>query len=803
MSDRNPPQGIEEAPTIRDELSGALTVRESELDKTIRESDVSNRSRFGYGVDWLPRQLSENYRVVKALPASGSEADLFIVENRNLQSFVLKAYRLGIRPKEQVLEILSRAETDHVVKLEAYGEHKGRWWELLEYIEHKNLRALIDEEGPKLPIETIRQILKELNDALTHVHELSLEHRDLKPANVLIRARYPLDLVLADFGITSVMDASNRFTGTAGTIEYEPPEALGSNVQEEDGSIEKVAVITHTRWDYWSLGMMLVEMLIGRHPYSGRSQATIGRRLATQNVDDLVEGIQEDSWKMLCRGLLRRDPLKRWGSEQVCSWLANEQDPRLVVEEEVAPVQQALRTIDFDGCSFSSPETLGLALSKDWSKAESFWKRRFRDLQTWVVDTLGQTERGNALVAIDKSQMGLDQQVFSFIYVLAPQAPICFKNIELSKNSLESLADRWSSGETAAGSVLTSLYEHNILTIAGGLENGQELAAIASNWRKAVADYNTKLQTIENNGASAPALKDDQLITLLAATIPVQPVIDRLRNSAISATTADARKCAWFRELGDAHEASAASLLIIVHVIKEAESGARQERYSKAIADYGKSSRFLLGSALGLVVGIVTSYIPGFIVYWPIVWIWSEKEAVVVAVLWVICCTVYAGMIKEFDVARLIGNAEQDVSDVELKGVLYSFLGLAVIVAVLISSFSKANYEYSSVEREEQQRIEQLSASVWATLKGSKKAQSRFSSRGGDILIHAKGNGTFRKTDNVKFLIEHPDRSVGTCKKTTCILYRGGVDNTIMRGTYTIRLETKYGTLASSKFIVL
>ena len=304
---------------------------------------------------------------------------------------MVKVYRQGNVPKKDVLELVKGADPSHVVRLEDYGEDQGCWWERMEYAEQGSLRQLLEREGPKLPDDLVLEILRQLNDALAALHALPLEHRDLKPGNILVRRREPLDVILTDFGIATLMAQSRRQTDTARTIRYSPPESLGRKV-----------VIEHTALDYWALGMMLVEMLKGEHPFEGLEEAVIVTELATQNVDDLTEGVEDPDWRKLCRGLLRRAPAERWGAADVSRWIEDPKAPGLEVAEEAAPARPSAAapstaTIDFAGAGYATPAELGAALAQDWSKAESFWKRRLEDVRTWVTDGLGLQPLGEAM----------------------------------------------------------------------------------------------------------------------------------------------------------------------------------------------------------------------------------------------------------------------------------------------------------------------------------------------------------------------------------------------------------------------
>lgn len=686
--------------TVREGLTAGGTVREGTGSGTLREDSGSPFREGGSGRAWLPAALAARFEVVEELPTRGMEADLLVVADENGRRFVAKIYRRGIKPKEEILRILKQARFEHIVRLEEFGEENGTYWELIEYIANSSLRALIDQEGPKLPDAAVRQILRELNGALAHLHELPIEHRDLKPDNVLVRTREPIDLVLADFGIASLMDASVRETSAHRTISYAPPEAVGVFADEDDRSRRNVAVV-RTRWDYWSLGIILVEMLTGEHPFKGRSEAVIAHRLATQNVDDIVEGITQEGWRKLCRGLLRRDPRKRWGSEQVAIWLANERDPRLAVEDEVAPTDRNVRGIDFDGRTFTTPESLGTALAADWSKAESFWKRRLKDLQTWIVDTLGQQDRGRALDAIDKDQRRkIDAQVFSFIYILAPSAPLRFKGVELSRQNLESVATRAVEGDMAARSLLLSIHENEILSLASALAQGKSLSEIARYWRDAVNDYRNKLQSVQSNGAHAPALEGETLVRLLAAALPVPSVVSQLRGAAQRAATSDARQCPWFRDLGDPENATVGALLVMPHVVNEAEAGAKERRYRSAIEQFGVPARSALGAAGGLLLGIVTAFVPGFLVFWPVTWISGEKTATNLALFWIAGCVAYGVFSRWVDLERLIGNPGRSSQEVRTKALFFTLAGGVASLVIALFAVPEVSNRYQRIEAE-------------------------------------------------------------------------------------------------------
>jgi serine/threonine protein kinase len=107
---------------------------------------------------------------------------------------------------------------------------------------------------------------------------------------------------LSDFGLVkvigknSVMDTIN-LTGTAG---YAPPEAYQGKVA--------------TAWDLWSLGIIIVEALTGRFPFSGNTLQELQYQVCNQepNLSGLPQNLEP-----IVRGCLRKKRESRWTAKQV------------------------------------------------------------------------------------------------------------------------------------------------------------------------------------------------------------------------------------------------------------------------------------------------------------------------------------------------------------------------------------------------------------------------------------------------------------------------------------------------------
>ncbi|MEA2027575.1 MAG: protein kinase [Campylobacterota bacterium] len=255
----------------------------------------------------------QEYTIIEQFPTSGSEADIYLVQ-KDKQKYVLKLYRFGIEPKREVVEklkFLSENYPKDIIKIYAieYDPSLKRWYEIQEYVAHGSLETL---KMTKLSLDELKLILVEIARMLHTIHSQNIIHRDLKPDNLLIRHKEPLNLVMTDFGISSVLDSelSKRMTSKSGTKIYFAPESFSGVIGKEV--------------DYWALGMILLELASGDNIFKELDENYIAYSISTKNVP-IPKEIDSD-FAYLLKGLLTRDPQHRWGHDEIVRWLKGDQD---------------------------------------------------------------------------------------------------------------------------------------------------------------------------------------------------------------------------------------------------------------------------------------------------------------------------------------------------------------------------------------------------------------------------------------------------------------------------------------------
>jgi predicted ATPase len=196
-------------------------------------------------------------------------------------------------------EALRQLNHPNIVKVLDTIHENGQHYIVMEYVGGGSLRQLMDVEG-QLSLQLVLSLGLEIADALSRAHHLNIIHRDIKPANVLLAEDKTPHLT--DFGIALMGDQS-RITqagALAGTYAYLCPEAWEGRAL--DG-----------RADIWSFGVLLYEMLAGRHPFEAETLAATFAAILNKEPAPLLEFRPDVPAHLaeLIHGMLRKDPEQR------------------------------------------------------------------------------------------------------------------------------------------------------------------------------------------------------------------------------------------------------------------------------------------------------------------------------------------------------------------------------------------------------------------------------------------------------------------------------------------------------------
>jgi serine/threonine-protein kinase prkC len=153
-------------------------------------------------------------------------------------------------------------------------ENEGEFYYLiLEYVEGMTLKDYMIK-NPRMPIETIVHIAKQIAAGLSHAHQNGIIHRDIKPQNILMNEN--LTCKITDFGIAraygdTTLTQTNQMLGT---VYYLSPEQARGNVATAQS-------------DIYSLGILIFEMITGQIPFKGESAVAIALKHLQEELPDI------------------------------------------------------------------------------------------------------------------------------------------------------------------------------------------------------------------------------------------------------------------------------------------------------------------------------------------------------------------------------------------------------------------------------------------------------------------------------------------------------------------------------------
>ncbi len=169
----------------------------------------------------------------------------------------------------QEFRLLATLRHPHIISVLDYGfDAEGVPFFTMDLLEDPEDILTVAKRSP---LTTKITLVTQMLQALAYLHRRGIVHRDLKPENLLITRGH---FKLLDFGIASAHDLKGVTSpGTiGGTLAYLAPELLRGAEPTEPS-------------DLYAVGILLYEMLAGRHPYNINDAAMLVFDLMNTDVD--------------------------------------------------------------------------------------------------------------------------------------------------------------------------------------------------------------------------------------------------------------------------------------------------------------------------------------------------------------------------------------------------------------------------------------------------------------------------------------------------------------------------------------
>ncbi|MBD2700456.1 serine/threonine protein kinase [Spirosoma sp. BT702] len=194
---------------------------------------------------------------------------------------------------------------------------------VIEWVEGQSLDEVIRRRD-RLSNDEATRIIKQLANAMAHLHQMGIIHRDLKPSNIRIQPNGQVKLV--DFGI-----AKGRFTPqltkvghAVGTTEFMAPEQFRGQVDAKS--------------DVWALGVLLYEMTTGHLPFDAANPLLLRHQIERGQFTrpQMLNPALSQELATLISSCLNANPIKRPAAADMTALLGKPADSQQLVQNAFA-----------------------------------------------------------------------------------------------------------------------------------------------------------------------------------------------------------------------------------------------------------------------------------------------------------------------------------------------------------------------------------------------------------------------------------------------------------------------------------
>ena len=424
MTDKTIVNQQNSAPAAGDDTQASLinTVRvvEGQSANNLSQTLRTQRGAGGVAVDSGSDSANFNlkgvdYRKLECLSDNSGEAQVFLVE-RDENPYVLKVYYPNFDINRKLLQVIRSFDFEMIVKIYDFGktyvDGKHRYYELMEYL----AGGTLGNYRLNGDMDQFRRIALQAAAALAYCHNSNILHKDIKPSNFFFRDSAHEELVLGDFGISSMLesDGISHRTSQARTPIYAAPEMYSDVI---DGVVE----ITPAA-DFYSLGITLFSLWIGENPLSSNERVMMRQKNEGRlpRLNELPETV-----RTIVQGLTAVNPQSRWGYDEVERWF-NGEDVKVDLSSPFLKYKSFIVDPDRNLVADNVHELIPLLVDNERMAIGYIYSGR---ISQWL-ESCGNQKLATAVKDITVNRYPVDQHagLMASVYVMEPTYP--YKDIQ-------------------------------------------------------------------------------------------------------------------------------------------------------------------------------------------------------------------------------------------------------------------------------------------------------------------------------------------------------------------------------------
>ncbi|XP_063386317.1 cGMP-dependent protein kinase, isozyme 2 forms cD4/T1/T3A/T3B isoform X3 [Cydia fagiglandana] len=279
----------------------------STLDEIRTKYKDEGESRARLNEEFANLRLSD-LRIIATLGIGGfGRVELVQIQGDPTRSFALKQMKkaqiVETRQQQHIMsekEIMSEMNCEFIVKLYKTFKDRKYLYMLMETCLGGELWTILRDKG-QFDDATTRFYTACVVEAFHYLHSRNIIYRDLKPENLLLDSKGYVKLV--DFGFSKKLQASRKTWTFCGTPEYVAPEVIMNRGHDISA-------------DYWSLGVLMFELLTGSPPFTGADpMKTYNKILKGIDAVEFPRCITRNAANLI-KKLCRDNPAERLGYQR-------------------------------------------------------------------------------------------------------------------------------------------------------------------------------------------------------------------------------------------------------------------------------------------------------------------------------------------------------------------------------------------------------------------------------------------------------------------------------------------------------